>query len=66
MSVTPAFLENVLQIVFVVAGSDKRVALKAMMEKKPESVAGRAIAGCPSVEVWADRDAWPPTPPAGL
>jgi 6-phosphogluconolactonase len=66
VSVTPGFLENVQQIVFAVAGSDKRTALRAMMEKKPESIAGRAIAGCPSVEVWADRDAWPPAPPTGL
>jgi 6-phosphogluconolactonase len=62
VSVTPQFLENVAHIVFVVAGSDKRAALKAMMEKKPESIAARAIANCPSVEIWADRDAWPPTP----
>jgi hypothetical protein len=33
-----------------------------MMEKKPESIAARAIANCPSVEIWADRDAWPATP----
>ena len=65
VSVTPGFLENAQHIVFVVAGSDKRTALKAMMEKKPESIAGRAIAGCPSVEVWADRDAWPPAQPSG-
>jgi 6-phosphogluconolactonase/glucosamine-6-phosphate isomerase/deaminase len=62
VSVTPQFLENVAHIVFVVAGSDKRVALKAMIEKKPESIAARAIANCPSVEIWADRDAWPATP----
>ena len=57
VSVTPAFLENVQQIVFAVAGSDKRVALQAMREKKPQSIAARAIANCPGVEVWADRDA---------
>lgn len=62
VSVTPSFLENVQQIVFAVAGSDKRNALRAMMDKKPESIAARAIARCPSVEVWADRDAWPPQP----
>ena len=62
VSVTPQFLENVVHVVFVVAGSDKRAALKAMMEKKPESIAARAIANCPSVEIWADRDAWPATP----
>ena len=66
VSVTPLFLENVQNIVFAVAGSDKRVALKAMMEKKPESTAARATANCPNVEVWADRDAWPPAPPSGL
>lgn len=59
VSVTPDFLERVSEIVFVVAGNDKRVALKAMMEKKTESVAARAIANCPNVEIWADRDAWP-------
>ncbi len=62
VSVTPQFLENVAHIVFVVAGSDKRAALKAMVEKKPESIAARAIANSPSVEIWADRDAWPATP----
>jgi 6-phosphogluconolactonase len=62
VSVTPLFLQNVAEIVFAVAGSDKRVALKAMMEKKAESVAAKAIANCPSVEIWADRDAWPVTP----
>jgi 6-phosphogluconolactonase len=59
VSVTPEFLEKVAEIVFVVAGHDKRAALKAMMDRKPESIAGRAIANCPNVEIWADRDAWP-------
>jgi 6-phosphogluconolactonase len=62
VSVTPEFLENVSEIVFVVAGNDKRTALKAMTERKPESVAARAIANCPSVEIWADKDASPPQP----
>jgi 6-phosphogluconolactonase len=62
VSVTPQFLENVGHIVFVVAGSDKRAALKALVEKKPESIAARAVANAPSVEIWADRDAWPATP----
>jgi 6-phosphogluconolactonase len=59
VSVTPQFLENVTEIVFVVAGSDKRAALKALVDRKPESIAFRAVANCPSVEIWADRDAWP-------
>ena len=63
VSVTPQFLQNVAQIVFVVAGNDKRAAMKAMVERKPESIAARAIAACPSVEIWADRDAWPAPAP---
>jgi 6-phosphogluconolactonase len=63
VSVTPSFLQYVAEIVFVVAGNDKRTALKAMMEKKPDSIAAKAIANCPSVEIWADRDAWPALPP---
>jgi 6-phosphogluconolactonase len=66
VSVTPQFLQHVSEIVFVVAGSDKRNALKAMLERKPESIAARAIASCPNVEIWADRDASPPTPPPAL
>jgi len=62
VSVTPQFLENVAEIVFAVAGNDKRAALEALMDRKPESIAARAIANCPSVEIWADRDAWPPQP----
>jgi 6-phosphogluconolactonase/glucosamine-6-phosphate isomerase/deaminase len=63
VSVTPLFLQNVAEVVFVVAGSDKRAALKTMIERKAESIAARAIAGCPSVEIWTDRDAWPAPPP---
>jgi 6-phosphogluconolactonase len=63
VSVTPSFLQNVAEIVFVVAGNDKRTALKAMVERKPESIAARAVASCPNVEIWADRDAWPAPPP---
>jgi 6-phosphogluconolactonase len=63
VSVTPQFLQHVMHIVFVVAGSDKRNALRAMVEKKPESIAARVIANCPSVEIWADKDAWVPPPP---
>jgi 6-phosphogluconolactonase len=66
VSVTPQFLENVAHILFVVAGSDKRAALTAMIEKNPESIAARAVANCPSVEIWADRDAWPAAPAAAL
>lgn len=60
VSVTPQVLSRIAEVIFVVAGMDKRAALKALVERKPESVAARAVANAPNVEVWADRDAWPP------
>ena len=59
VSVTPKLLERIAEIVFVVAGSDKRSALKAMIERKPDSIAARAVAAAPSIEIWADKDALP-------
>ena len=47
-------------MIFLVAGTDKRAALKALVARNPESIASRAVAGCANVEIWADRDAWPP------
>jgi 6-phosphogluconolactonase len=61
VSVTPQLLDRVAEVIFVVSGADKQSALKALVERKPDSTAARATAGCPSVEIWADRDAWPPT-----
>jgi 6-phosphogluconolactonase len=60
VSVTPQVLSRIADVIFVVAGTDKRAALKALVERKPESIAARAVASCPKVEIWADRDAWPP------
>ena len=60
VSVTPQVLARIAEVIFAVAGTDKRGALKALVERKPESIAARAVASCPSVEIWADRDAWPP------
>jgi 6-phosphogluconolactonase len=62
VSVTPQLLQQVSDIIFVVAGSDKRTAMRALIERKPESIAARAVAACPSVEIWADKDALPPPP----
>jgi 6-phosphogluconolactonase len=62
VSVTPQVLARVAEIVFVVAGTDKRAALKALVERKRESIAASAVANCPNVEIWADKDAWPPAP----
>jgi 6-phosphogluconolactonase len=60
VSVTPQLLQHVSDVIFVVAGSDKRAALRALIDRKPESIAARAVAACPSVEIWADKDALPP------
>jgi len=60
VSVTPDMLAHIEHVLFVVAGVDKRAALSAFVERRPDSVAARAVASCPKVDVWADRDAWPP------
>lgn len=60
VSVTPQVLGRIAEMIFLVAGTDKRAALKALIERKPESIAARAVAGCANVEIWADRDASPP------
>lgn len=59
ISVTPELLSQVAEVLFVVAGSDKRTALKALLDRKAESIAARAIGGCANVEIWADRDSCP-------
>lgn len=58
VSVTPELLTHIEEVLFIVAGVDKRAALKALIERAPDSVAAHAVAACPKVEVWADRDAW--------
>ncbi|MBX5461243.1 MAG: 6-phosphogluconolactonase [Steroidobacteraceae bacterium] len=63
VSVTPELLAHIEEVLFIVAGADKRAALKAFVERAPDSVAARAVASCHNVEVWADRDAWPPASP---
>ena len=63
VSVTPQVLAKIAELIFVVSGADKRAALKALIERKPESIAARAVANCASVEIWADRDAYPPPQP---
>ena len=57
VSVTPAVLERVDQLVFVVAGADKRKALAALLARDPGLTAWSAVSGCPAVEVWADAEA---------
>jgi 6-phosphogluconolactonase len=59
VSVTPAVLERIERVVFVVAGQDKRSALTQLLARSPDCVAWRAVMSCPRVEVWTDPEAWP-------
>ncbi|HTY94656.1 MAG TPA: 6-phosphogluconolactonase [Steroidobacteraceae bacterium] len=54
VSVTPALLEQVEQLIFVVAGADKRAALAGLLQRRSDLTAWQAVSGCRSVEVWAD------------
>jgi 6-phosphogluconolactonase len=60
VSVTPEWLAQVEEILFVVAGSDKRAALTRLAARDPTLIASRAVERCARVEVWADSEAWPP------
>jgi 6-phosphogluconolactonase len=57
VSVTPAVLQQVEQLVFVVAGADKRTALEALLRRATDLTAWQAVRGCRAVEVWADEAA---------
>jgi len=57
VSVTPTVLERVDQLVFLVAGPDKRKALAALLAQDPALTAWNAVRGCAQVEVWADAEA---------
>lgn len=57
ISVTPDFLANVAEPLFVVAGSGKHDAIAAFIGQDPNLVALRAVAGCPRVELWIERAA---------
>jgi 6-phosphogluconolactonase len=52
VSVTPEFLAQVAEPVFVVAGSGKRAAVRALAAGDPALVAWRAVQGCPAVALW--------------
>ena len=52
VSVTPDFLARVAQPVFVVAGSGKHNALRALSAQDPQLTAWRAVQGCPHVALW--------------
>jgi 6-phosphogluconolactonase len=60
VTVTPDFLAQVDEILFVVAGADKAPALKRLNARDPTLTAWRAVARAARVQVWADPEAWPP------
>ncbi len=57
VSVTPAVLERVEQLIFLVAGADKRTAVEALLQRRADLTAWQAVRGCRAVEVWADATA---------
>jgi 6-phosphogluconolactonase len=57
ISVTPDFLTNVAEPLFAVAGSGKHDALAAFIGQDPNLIALRAVAACPGVDLWLDKDA---------
>lgn len=59
VSVSPAVLEEIVQLVFVVAGADKRSALAALLARDPALTATRAVAGRAAIEVWTEPEALP-------
>jgi 6-phosphogluconolactonase len=60
VSVTPTVLERVDQLLFLVAGADKRTAVDGLLQRRPDLTAWAAVRGCQSVEIWADASALPP------
>jgi 6-phosphogluconolactonase len=52
VSVTPELLARVAAPLFVVAGDDKRAAVRSFLAEDPALIAWRAVEGCASVELW--------------
>ena len=57
VSVSPDLLAQVAEPVFLVAGADKRDAVRQLLARDPTLTAWRAVAGCPRVELWVDEAA---------
>ena len=57
VSVTPTVLERVDQLIFLVAGADKRTALDGLLRRQADLTAWNAVRDCKAVEVWADAAA---------
>jgi 6-phosphogluconolactonase len=56
VSVTPELLATVREPLFVVAGSGKHDAIRALTAKDPDLPAWRAVQGCAAVELWLCED----------
>lgn len=52
ISVTPALLEKVAHVIFLIAGSAKAEVVQAMQERPEDVVAAQAVAKCPRVSLW--------------
>jgi len=52
VTVSPELLSRCERIVFVAAGEDKRAMIQALVEAPLSITAGKAVAGCASVEIW--------------
>lgn len=52
VTVTPQFLAQIAELVFVVAGGGKHAALSAFTAQDPALTAWRAVQDCPRVELW--------------
>lgn len=52
VSVTPDLLSRVEELLFVVAGSDKQDAIRALAAQDPKSTAWRAVQGCAGAQLW--------------
>jgi 6-phosphogluconolactonase len=59
VSVTPELLAQVEELLFVVAGEDKRDAVRSLLAQDPKLTAWRAVAGCERVGLWVDQSAAP-------
>jgi 6-phosphogluconolactonase len=57
VSVTPKLIARVAEPLFVVSGGGKREAVRALLAGAADLTAWRAVAGCPSVELWIDEAA---------
>jgi 6-phosphogluconolactonase len=60
VSVSPEFLATVREPLFVVAGADKRDAVRALRAHSAALTAWRAVQGCARVELWMDEAAAAP------